>query len=245
MWWYKYQQRLLCLILNKSQHLFMWGNNLSSFQHYTVTAGDLPYKPLENPLKPVTALSFTLWSPLIVSILHQLVHLRWVDHGTQHTQRPGVAHCWCWQLLQAILYVLSILYYISALVYIEVLYVDVCVLVHFPVGQLAESDGLVLTWGPFTVNLTLLRGQSYFYYLTLWSGTSPSIHHTLLHLRMCCKFITKEAIYNTIYVLNEVLQNHREGHQLTPLLIHIQQSKATVGFPRGLSPGRLLLQTVV
>lgn len=180
----------------------MSGNNLSSFHHYTVTSGDLPYKPLENPLKPVAALSFTLWSPLIVSILHQLVHLQWVDHGTQHTQRPGKAHCSCWQLLQSILYVLSILYYISALVYIEVLYVDVCVLVHFPVGQLAESDGLVLPWGPFTVNLTLLRGQSFFYYLTLWSGTSPSIHHTLLHLRMCCKFITKETIYNTIYALN-------------------------------------------
>lgn len=95
-------------------------------------------------------------------------------------------------------FVYPILRYISALVYIEVLYVDVCVLVHFPVGQLAESDGLVLTRGPFTVNLTLLRGQSFFYYLTLWSGTSPSIHHTLLHLRMCCKFITKETIYNTI-----------------------------------------------
>lgn len=107
---------------------------------------------------------------------------------------------------------------------------DVCVLVHFPVGQLAESDGPVLTWGPFTVNLTLLRGQSYFYYLTLWSGTSPSVHHTLLHLRMCCKFITKETIYKTIYVLNDVLQNHREGYQLTPPLIRIQQSKATVGF---------------
>lgn len=42
---------------------------------------------------------------------------------------------------------------------------DVCVLVHFPVGQLAESEGLVLTWGPFTVNLALLRGQDKAFFL--------------------------------------------------------------------------------
>lgn len=79
-----------------------------------------------------------------------------------------------------------------------------CVLVHFPVGQLAESKGLVLTWGPFTVNLTPLRGQdrAFFSYLILWSGTSPSVLHPLLHLRMAVNVSQKKLFLKT---LNEVL----------------------------------------
>lgn len=113
-----------------------------------------------------------------------------------------------------ILYVLSILYCISCPVYTEVLYVDVCVLVHFPVGQLAESKGLVLTWGPFTVNLTPLKGRAFFSpfsYLILWSGTSPSVHHTVLHLRMAVNLSQKKLF---IKMLNEVLRNL--GYQLIP-----------------------------
>lgn len=142
----------------------------------------MSYKAPENLLKPVAALLFMLRSPVTVSLLEQLVHLQWVDHGRQDTQRPGVGHCWCWQLLQAILYVLSILYCICALVYIEALYVDVCVFVYFPVGKLAESDGLVLTWwGPFTVNLTFLRGQGtafFLFNLVVWHEPQCSSHST-------------------------------------------------------------------
>lgn len=157
-----------------------------------------------------------LCSPVIVSLLYQLVHLRWVDHGRQDTQRPWVGHCWCWQLLQTILYVLSILYYISSPVCVEVLYVDVCVLVHFPVGQLAESKGLVLTWGPFTVNLTPLRGQDraafcfFWFNLVVWHKAQCSSHCTT-SLRMAVNVSEKKLF---IKMLNEVLQNHHQGYQL-------------------------------
>lgn len=152
---YKQQKRLL--LSSQSRHLFLSGDNLSSIQRYSVPAG------AGKPLRPLCALSFMLCSPVIVSLVHQLVHLLWVDHGRRDTQRPGVGHCWCWQLLRAILCVLSILYYISSPVSFWTWYV--CVLVHFPVGQLAESKGPVLTLGafhckPYTSSGT---GQSFFF----------------------------------------------------------------------------------
>lgn len=191
-----------------------------------------------------------LCSPVIVSLLYQLVHLRWVDHGRQDTQRPWVGHCWCWQLLQAILYVLSIIYYISSPVCVEVLYVDVCVLVHFPVGQLAESKGLVLTWGPFTVNLTPLRGQDraafcfFWFNLLVWHKAQCSSHCT--KSKNGCKFIRKETIYKNA---EWSVAKPPSGLSADPSaaefsLIRIQQSEESVG-SKECSPACLLLQTVV
>lgn len=146
---YKQQKRLL--LSSQSRHLFLSGDNLSSIQRYSVPAG------AGKPLRPLCALSFMLCSPVIVSLVHQLVHLLWVDHGRRDTQRPGVGHCWCWQLLRAILCVLSILYYISSPVSFWT-WTCVCLCI-FQLDNLLKAKGLCWHWGPFTVNLTPLRGQ--------------------------------------------------------------------------------------
>lgn len=50
-----------------------------------------------------------------------------------------------------------------------------------------------------------------FSYLILWCCTSPSVHHTLLDLRMAVNLSQKKLF---IKMLNEVLQN--QGYQLIP-----------------------------
>lgn len=73
----------------------------------------------------------------------------------------------------------------------------------------------------------------------VWHKPQYSSHSTTS--KNVLQIYHKETIYNTIYVLSEVLQNHHEDYQLTPpqfSLIRIQQSKATVGFPREIVESR-------
>lgn len=177
-----------------------------------------------------------LCSPVIVSLVHQLVHLLWVDHGRRDTQRPGVGHCWCWQLLQAILYVFSILYYISSPVSFWT-WMCVCLCI-FQLDNSLKAKVLCWHWGPFTVNLTPLRGQdraffSFFFLrnLVAWHKSQSSSHSS-----------TSKSV--NLSKRNYFIQQMKMQSETTTRAIS-SQSKVLVGPEIEGRPGCLLLQTVV